>query len=587
LQTVQRSWAFLSILVVVAGCDPGGARLSLQLPAQLDPQQVESIVVEVQGKTATRLGPTAPMPDESLTADGRLLISLDRSAFSFQSQFEVILRPTSSHAVTTGVGACALGPGGSLLAVARPIDLAFPANSAPPLQFACGRPDCLSATLPPYQEIDGEPGDNLTPLGLSHYTASDDTFIVAGAPTRTNGGAATGAVFLTARAPRSCPESVGLADRVIYGRAGDRLGQAAAVGDFDGDGLEDLAVSGSRADGSGVVYVIPNDVLLGAPVIDLGDDGQRAAVYQIDGNGADGFGASLAFAAFSKTTPAESLVVLAPTGTADPADGTGLVYVLYGTAANRASHTLQVGVPLAADGVVVRGAGPGTELQAMQVADANSDGPTDLVVSYSSKSGGAVGIVDSKLLTAGGERRLPVDALIITGTGDRLFGAALAVGPLVRADKTQTFDLIIGSPNEGKVIALAVTSALWQVGGVPPAGAITYRDARLAAYTILGTAGFGNALLLGTLPNETANTLVVANDRLGQVAALRALPAGTMLDVRNALLNTGSVAVLQRADVLHFGSVLKSAKSLADFVVGGPLVDDSRGMIAVYALPSS
>jgi hypothetical protein len=578
----------VGVIAVTVGCDPNGAHVSFQLPAQLDPQQVDSIVVEVQGSTANRLGPTATAPHESLTGDGRLLISLDQGAFRFQSQFEVILQPTSQHPVTTGLGACALGAGGALLAVARPVDLTFPATSAPPLTFACGRPDCLPATLPPYQEIDGESGDNLTPLALSHYTATDDTFIVAGAPGRTNAGAATGAVLLVARAPRSCPESASLADRTILGRAGDRLGLAAAAGDWDGDGLEDLAVSGNAADGSGVVYVIPNQVLLGSPVIDLGDDSQRASVYQINGSGADGFGAVLAFAPLQRATGAESLIISAPTGSADQADGTGLVYMLYGTAANRASRTLSVGVPLAADGVVVRGGGLGTELGTILVADANSDGFNDLVATYSSPKGGAVGIIDSHLLVNGGELRLTTSALTISGTGDRLFGASVAAGSLVRADKTQTWDLVVGSPNEGKVIALALTTALWQVGGVPPAAPISHKDARLAEYTILGGAGFGNQLVLGTLPNQTVNSLVVANDRLGQVSALKALPAGVQLDVRNSFqLTDGSVAVLQRADASHFGNVLLSAKSLADFVVGGPLVDGPRGMIAFYALPSS
>jgi hypothetical protein len=579
-------WLLASIAVVALGCDPSGAHVSLQLPAQLDPQQVSSVVIEVQGKTAMRLGPTATASDESLTSDGRLLISIDH--FRFQSQFEVILQPTSPHPVTTGVGACALGAGGGLLAVARPIDLGFPASAASPLQFACGRADCLPVTLPPYQEIDGESGDNLVPLTLSHYTTPDDTFMVAGAPTRTNGGAATGAVLLVARAPRSCPESVSLADRTIYGRAGDRLGLAAAAGDYDGDGLEDLAVSGNAADGSGVVYVIPNPVLLGSPVIDLGDDTQRAAVYQITGNGADGFGAALAFAPLQRTTTAESLIISAPTGSADPADGTGLVYVLYGTAANRSTRTLSVTVPLTADGLVVRGAGAGTELGTVLVADANSDGFNDLVAAYSSPKGGEVGIIDSKLLSGGGELKLSANALTINGTGDRLFGASLAAASLERADKMQTWSLVVGSPNEGRVIALAVTTALWQVGGVPPVAPISYKDARLAEYTILGGAGFGNQLVLGTLPNDTSNTLVVANDRVGQVAALKPLPAGAMLDVRNSFqLTSSSVVVLQRADALHFGNVLRAAKSLADFVVGGPLADDPRGMIAFYALPSS
>jgi len=280
--------------------------------------------------------------------------------------------------------------------------------------------------------------------------------------------------------------------------------------------------------------------------------------------------------------------VLAPSGKAGASDGNGLVYVLYGTAANLSQRALSVGYPLTADGVVIRGAGAGTAMSGLFGGDANGDVRADVTVTYSSTSGGAVAVIDGHLLATAGDRSLASDALVVSGTGDRLFGAAVAPGSW-SGDNLQRWNLAIGSPNEGKVLAVTLTAAtFWDSKGVPLAPrSVSYKDTRLNALTVLGRAGFGNALVLGTLAGQTANTLVVANEKLGQVAALRTPPSGTTWDLRDSgALDSASIATLERADALDFGTVLRVGYTLADLIVGGKLVDQPRGLVALYALPS-
>jgi hypothetical protein len=567
----------------------GGVHLQLQLPPSLDLRSVGSLVVEVQGHAASPLGPAVSSRSERLTADGRLLITLDAQTLSQAASLGLDLRPTSSRPSITNVGACALDAAGGLIAVSHPVEVDFSPNlPVQPLTFACERAGCVAATNPPFQEVQGLNNDNLVPLAVSHFTSTDDTFVVAGAPTRLRGGMPTGAVFLFARAPRACPESPLLAARTIFGRPGDQLGAAAAGGDFDGDGLEDLAVSGLLADGSGVVYVVPNPVLTARSTIDLADSAQAASVWRIVGSGADGFGTALAFAALTKSPATDSLVVLAPSGQALRGDGHGLLYVLYGTAANLGQHALGVGYPLAIDGAVLRGAGAGTAMAGFVAGDANGDGRADVTVTYSSTLGGALAVVDGRLLAAAGDRRLADDGLLVSGTGDRLFGAAVAPGTF-SGNNLERWNVVVGSPNEGKVLALTLPAAtFWDETGEPLAPkTVNYKDARLNTLTVLGRAGFGNALVLGTLSGQVVKTLVVANEKLGQVAALRTPPAGTMWDLRDAAaLAAASVATLVRADALDFGTVIRAGYTLADFIVGGKLVDQPRGLFAVYALPS-
>src|SRR5262249_47033732 len=115
-----------------------------------------------------------------------------------------------------------------------------------------------------------------------------------------------------------------------------------------------------------------------------------------------------------------------------------------------------------------------------------------------------------------------------------------------------------------------------------------HRDARLAELAILGRGGFGNALALAPLAGDTVNTLVVGNEKVGEVAVLRAPPLGATWDLRTSdQLAAASVVVLARTDTSHWGSALRAGYSLADLIIGGDLLSASRGVVAVYAVPSS
>ena len=89
------------------------------------------------------------------------------------------------------------------------------------------------------------------------------------------------------------------ADVVIEGSsAPDYFGLALTEGDFDGDGLPDLAIgaadqrgynSYSGIDEYGTIFIYPNAKLLGAASLDDGDAGMRITGYELK----DSFGQAL------------------------------------------------------------------------------------------------------------------------------------------------------------------------------------------------------------------------------------------------------------------------------------------------------
>jgi hypothetical protein len=582
--------AALAVTATLYACaPPSGVHLRVQLPPALDAARVASLVVEVQGDFTTRLGPMALGADESLTPDGRLLLTLDHTRYALTSTVDLVLDPATRDAARTSVGACAMSAGAGLLAGGQPADVTFsPDTVNPVVPLMCERADCAIVDPAPFQEVQGGKADDLAAIGMSHFTSLDDTFLVLGAPSHVHTTASTGAVYLVARAPRSCPESTTVADRVIFGRPGDSLGAAAAAGDFDGDGLEDLAVSGVAADGTGVVYVVPNPVLSTGHTIDLADDTQLAKVVRVVGTPGDGLGAQLAFAPLTKSPAGDALVILAPTAAGAPGEGSGLVYVVFGTPANLAARSITASRPLAADGVVVHGVPAGGALDTLTVGDMDGDNVVDLVISLSSVAGGELALLSGKLFSAAGERSLATDAVRITGTGDRQFGDVLRVGALTRPSDGQVWRLAVGSPREGKVVLLAPSSTLWDKFGAPLVASLSYRDPRVAQLTILGRAGFGSALAIGAAAAQPTNSLVVANAEVGVVAALREMPAGDLWDLRTSeALAVGSTAVFARSDVLHWGQSLRIGYTLSDLVIGGGLGGASHGVVAVYAVPSS
>ncbi len=270
----------------------------------------------------------------------------------------------------------------------------------------------------------------------------------------------------------------------IIGGAGsnDLFGSALAVGDFDGDGFDDLAVGvpGDRAGGHAGAGVV--NVIYGTED-GLDDAGNQIWHQDVDGvtgiaGGGDGFGSTLAAGDFDEDGFFD-LAIGAPGDKVDGEVGAGVVHVLYGTAQGLSatgddwwSQTTKgvKGQPNRNDGF---GA-------AIAAGDLDGDGAADLAIGVPGEERGGDNNAGQVHVLLGGDDGVTTDGARIwhqdltwvkgiAQAGDH-FGAALAIAD---HDGDGFNDLSIGVPDEtlnGRKKAGGVIVLYGRVGGVSAAG---------------------------------------------------------------------------------------------------------------------
>jgi hypothetical protein len=377
---------------------------------------------------------------------------------------------------------------------------------------------------------------------------------------------------------------------------GDNFGEAVAVGDFDGDGIDDLAVgapgeSVGTVDSAGAVNVIfgssaglnhgrpsqlftQNNLGVGRAAGEFDFFGEALAAGDLDGDGA------------------EDLAIGAPDANVGSAVAAGLVDVVYGSAAGlqggRASQIFTQNSP-----------GVGSDAEeldlfgsALAAGDVNGSGQADLAVGVPTESVGTVegaGAVNVLFGGAGG----------LTGSGQLIhqgttgvvsdpetfdeFGFSLDAGDF---DANGQADLAVGVPFEsvGAIDAAGAVNVLYGSGaGLAGTGSqLFHQDSTGVGSDAESGDQFGVSVAAGDFDGNGSDDLAVgvpfeAVGSVGQAGAINVLYGGQprLAGAGSQLFHQGTTGIGSDPELLDgFGFALAvgdfDASGAADLAVGAP-----------------
>ena len=402
-----------------------------------------------------------------------------------------------------------------------------------------------------------------------------------------------GAQFWTADAPDLSTESEESA----------WFGHALAVGDFDGDGYDDLAFGapgrtvGAAALAGEVLVLYGGEGGLGADGHQVWNQDSPGIADAADAN--DFFGWSLAAGDFDGDGYDE-LVVAVLSEEIGGADGAGMVHVLPGgpgglTATGSTTwHQDTIGIADAPE--------PGDQLgAALATGDFDEDGFEDLAIGVPGEDdeagpvyndlgaihvifGSAVGptIVDARFYRPG-------DGVVPTPlpSSSQFFGAALAAGPILSNGEDQIYVGIPGLTVAGEVGAGGVLMFNLPEGGLTIFGFLTQDSTGVPGVAESGD-NFGAALAIGKFDGNVRASLAVGSPG-EDVEALGESDAGAIHLVRRLQTVDFDATLWLQDDVPpfaseegdRFGSSFTvgdfDADGLDDLVVGVPLEDVGGG----------
>jgi hypothetical protein len=361
---------------------------------------------------------------------------------------------------------------------------------------------------------------------------------------------------------------------------GDRFASALAAGDFDADGIDDLAIGvpGEALQGgprSGFVFVFRGSAQ--GLVFQAGIDQTSVAIapgVRATNDAGDRFGAALAAADFNGDDVTD-LAVGAPGEAVVPGVPSGAVFVFRGAR----------GDGLGGDQVLTQGAALLDELgdnfgSALAAGDLNRDGRADL----------AVGIPQERVLLVGPQAgavalfRGDANGLVMAGMFEQadalgglgeigdLFGSAITIADFDGDDRT---DVAVGAPGESVGAIPSVGSVSFYRGNIDGAFNPTLLDQSDVGANEAGDR-FGASLTAGDLDGDGRGDLVVG----APGETIQGTPrAGAAYTFAGAV---GGVTPAQALDATRLGA-LRADDGFGTALIARDFDGDGRADLAVGA----
>ncbi|MCK6501050.1 MAG: FG-GAP-like repeat-containing protein, partial [Nitrospira sp.] len=318
------------------------------------------------------------------------------------------------------------------------------------------------------------------------------------------------------------------------------LGYCVAVGDFNGDGREDIAAGMPGAEGRrgavAIVYGGATGLNLRSPDLSTRTRLTAGALTEFTAAIGDQIGSAVAAGDFDGDGYTD-LAIGAPCRAAGGSAGAGQVIIVYGDRGMGAARLLQ-----RRQVVTQTGAGANEVNDhfgaALAAGDFNGDGYVDLAIGAPDEDldqRASVGVVfirfgSARGLTSEGYHyisaatRSPGTGANSTEAGER-FGGILAAGPLHRPAEGRVDDLVVGAP--GKDISIYSASAGFRNVNFANAGKVYVFEGARSAHTLrhrvdilpgtwpLGIEGFGSSLAIGDFDGDLNPDLAVGAPNAG------------------------------------------------------------------------
>jgi hypothetical protein len=453
-----RGASTMVVALGLAGCGGPGLHLTIDvLPSELP--LVDEVRIRIDQKSGpplgldlggADLGPIRESGAEVAPGVGNTVITFARGSFRLASQFETVLLPSPPGDVDVSLAGGLFQSDGAWLgggAMLPNLTLSSERATSAQLSLQCDQGGCF----PPVGVIDLATPP-ASPAIVVARGAFDPTRLLAIAPLGPPNGGDTllvgdsSSVRLYRPATFSSGPTLPAAlssTAIIIGKQGEPLGTAAAVGDLDGDGQPDLALSSPVGlGGAGEVFIFYSQMVPSSGPLDLNTDLVYAAIPRVVGQQAEALGTALAIL----PGPSGNLLVIA-------AAGSGRVYVVAPPKSGVASIATANATLTGASATAVLAVG------ALDVGGATL----------------AVGVPSSNAvhLLPAAELSVPVTIDLASGptttlSGTGSFGASLAIGLF-----NTTPTLAVGAPDADTVsvyqggLVAQWSAPVWTLNGTP------------------------------------------------------------------------------------------------------------------------